>query len=103
MKKKNPYEKSLNEYRELLKKYIAEEELRIALEQPVQFNLRNVQYDDGLPQCGCSYCYIYAPLLRKDIFPFSSICSKIHIRRIYLYQPTYCQTIFERQIDFAAF
>ena len=44
MKKKNPYEKSLNYYRELLKKYIAEEEVRIALEQPVQFNLRNVQH-----------------------------------------------------------
>ena len=44
MKKKNPYEKVLNRYREELKKYINEEEVRIALEQPVQYSLANVRY-----------------------------------------------------------
>ena len=44
MKKKNTYEKLLNDYREQLKKYIDEEEVRLALEQPVQFNLTNVRY-----------------------------------------------------------
>lgn len=44
MKKKNPYEKTLNQYREYLKKYITEEEVRLALEQPIQFNLMNVRY-----------------------------------------------------------
>lgn len=44
MKKKNPYEKTLNQYREYLQKYITEEEVRLALEQPVQVNLTNVRY-----------------------------------------------------------
>lgn len=44
MKKKNIYEKRLNTYRELLKKFIDEEEVRVALEQPVRLNLTNVYY-----------------------------------------------------------
>lgn len=44
MKKGNPYEKTLQQYRECLKKYIDEEEVRQALEQPVQFNLTNIRY-----------------------------------------------------------
>lgn len=44
MKKKNPYEKTLNRYREYLQKYITEEEVRLALEQPVKFNLTNIHY-----------------------------------------------------------
>ena len=44
MKKRNPYEKTLNQYREYLKKYITEEEVRLALEQPIEFNLINVRY-----------------------------------------------------------
>ena len=38
MKKKNTHEKLLNYYREQLKKYIDEEEVRIALETPVKVN-----------------------------------------------------------------
>lgn len=44
MKKRNIYEKRLNTYRELLKKFIDEEEVRVALEQPVRLNLTNVHY-----------------------------------------------------------
>lgn len=44
MKKKNFPKKLLNYYREQLKKYIDEEEVRMALEQPIQFNLMNVKY-----------------------------------------------------------
>lgn len=44
MKKRNPYEKTLNQYRGYLQKYITEEEVRLALEQPMQFNLMNVRY-----------------------------------------------------------
>lgn len=44
MKKKNPHQRLLDMYREQLKKYIDEEEVRQALEQPVQFNLTNIRY-----------------------------------------------------------
>lgn len=44
MKKKNTYERLLNQYRETLRKYIDEEEVRIALEQPIQVNLTNIHY-----------------------------------------------------------
>ena len=44
MKKRNIYEKRLNTYRELLKKFIDEEEVRVVLEQPVRLNLTNVHY-----------------------------------------------------------
>lgn len=44
MKKRNPYERLLDTYREQLKKYIGEEEVRLALEQPMQVNLMNIRY-----------------------------------------------------------
>ena len=45
MKKKNSYQRILERYREYLKKYIQEEEVRAALDVPLdKLNLNNVMY-----------------------------------------------------------
>lgn len=43
MKKRNPYQKILDSYRKVLEKYIGEEEVRVALDIPLdRLNLNNV-------------------------------------------------------------
>ena len=54
MKKRNSHEKLLDLYREQLKKYITEEEVRVALEQPVQYSLSNVRYYSAYYHGACT-------------------------------------------------